>query len=82
MEEERERKQVAMKRYLQFNEKFEHHENAKKAEVELRTNATTRIKSLQENYTRPEVQFIENVANELLEVLLSSFVSLFPSFIS
>jgi len=67
MEEERERKQIAMKRYLLYNERYEHHEEAKKAELELRTNATAKIKLLQDNYTKPEVQFIENAVNELLE---------------
>lgn len=67
MEEERERKQIAMKRYLQYNEKFEQHENAKKTDAELRNNTIARIKCLQENYTRPEVQFIENAVNELIE---------------
>lgn len=67
MEEERERKQLAMKRYLLYNERFAHHEEAKKAELELRSQATARIKTLQDNYTKPEVQFIENAANELLE---------------
>lgn len=68
MEEERERKQQAMKRYLLYNEKFEFHENAKKTDAELRTNAVARIKCLQENFTKPEVQFIENALNELVEV--------------
>jgi len=67
MEEQREKKQMAMKRYLGYNEKYEFHEAAKKAEIELRTNATAKIKLLQDNYTKPEVQFIENAVNELLE---------------
>jgi len=67
MEEEREKKQIAMKRYLSYNEKVEFHENARKAESELRASAIAKMKCLQENYMRPEVQFIENIANELLE---------------
>eukprot|EP00026_Physarum_polycephalum_P004217 Phypoly_transcript_04234.p1 GENE.Phypoly_transcript_04234~~Phypoly_transcript_04234.p1 ORF type:complete len:612 (+),score=126.47 Phypoly_transcript_04234:129-1964(+) len=67
MEEERERKQLAMKKYLHYNERYEFHEEAKKAEVELRTQASAKIKALQDNFTRPEVQFIENAVNELLE---------------
>jgi len=77
MEEERERKQLAMKRYLLYNERYEHHEEAKKAEVELRAQAAAKIKALQDNYTKPEVQFIENAVNELLEcrvVLKYTFV--------
>jgi len=67
MEDEREKKQVAMKRYLLYNERYEHHEEAKKAEIELRTNATAKMKVLQDNYTKPEVQFLDNAVNELLE---------------
>jgi ariadne-1 len=67
MEEERERKQIAMKRYLLYNERYAHHEEAKKAEVELRSQTSAKIKVLQENYTKPEVQFMENAVNELLE---------------
>jgi len=67
MEEEREKKQHAMKKYLHYNERFEFHEEAKKAEIELRLQATAKMKALQDNFTRPEVQFIENAVNELLE---------------
>lgn len=77
IEEERERKQVAMKRYLQYNERFEHHEQERKAELELKTNTTAKIKCLEDNYTKPELQFIENTVTELLEcriVLKYTFV--------
>lgn len=67
MEEEREKKQVAMKRYLSYRERFEHHEEAQKAEGELRTNAATKMQSLQDVYTKPEVQFIDKAVYELQE---------------
>lgn len=68
MEEERERKQIAMKRYLQYREKFDHIEETQKAEAELRSNATAKMKQLQDVYTtKPEVQFIDKAVNELQE---------------
>lgn len=67
LEEQREKKAMAMKRYLSYNEKFESHEEAKKAEKELRVEANIKLKALQENYTKPEIQFVENALNELVE---------------
>jgi len=68
MEEEREKKQIAMKRYLQYHEKFEQHQEAQKKEIELRTTATAKMQQLQDAYsTKPEIQFIDKAVNELQE---------------
>jgi len=68
LEEERERKQIAMKRYLQYRERFEHFEQVQKEEADLKNKAAAKMQQLEDAYTtKPEVQFIEKSVNELAE---------------
>jgi len=68
IEEEREKRQEATKRYLQYRERFDHHEEEQKKEAEIKATAVVKIQDLQDVFsTKPEVQFIDRAVTELQE---------------